>query len=147
MRLRRLQVVALAVGLLAGCAQLGPRVVLDKGISFKGNESLQQAFRLYWGLRSKGDFEQAFKMEAPYVQEMVALGMYHNYIRLFSKARPKAIHIYRMESEETFFVTLDCRAVYQVNGNEKTRDFQDRWVSVEGKWYHVLKNRLMFPQL
>jgi hypothetical protein len=149
MRSGRLQIVALAIGLLVGCAaaQAGPRVVADKGVSFQQNEALRQAFQRYWGFRAKGDFLDAFKMEAPYIQEMVSPDTYHDYIRLFSKVQLDEIHIYRMDSEEPFFVSLECRGVYQQKGKPETRDFLDHWVRADGKWYHVIKNPLMFPQL
>lgn len=148
MRTRWLLISALTFGLLAGCAPLTPRVVLEKNVSLKKNEALVQAFKRYWAFRVKENVDEAFKLEAPYVQEMVAPGRYRNYLKLYGKARLKSVHIYAVRVESSFHICLQCRGEYEVKGKkEETRDFDDCWVEVKGKWYHVLKNPLIFPKL
>ncbi len=132
---------------LAGCAPLAPRVVVDQGIDLKGNQALLQTFKRYWAYRAKGDMDEAFKLEAPYVQEMLSRGRYRNFLNLFSKAQLKEVHIYGIASQEPFYICLNSREIYERKGKKETRDFRDCWVEVNRKWYHVLENPLMFPQL
>lgn len=148
MRTRWVLIFTLSFGLLASCAPLTPSVVIEKEAGFKDNRGLVQAFERYWAYRVKENVSEAFALEAPYVQEMVSPGRYRNYLRLYGKARLKAVHIYAVEPESTQYLCLDCKGVYELNSEkEETRDFQDCWVKVNGKWYHVLKNPLIFPRL
>jgi len=148
MRTRRVLIFSLVFGLLAGCAPLTPKVVIEKDVRLKDNRALIQTFQRYWAYRIKENIDEAFAMEAPYVQEMVSLGRYRNYLRLYGKARLKAVHIYKVEPESEQYLCLDCRGFYELKGEKKeTRDFRDCWVRVNGKWYHVLKNPLIFPSL
>ncbi len=138
----------LLIGIGAGCARVsGPAVTLDRSVSIDGKSGLLETFRAYWALRTKGDADGAFRLEAPYAQEMVPMQRYRNYIRLFHGARLVNVEIYGVDSSEAFFSTcLDCRAVYEGKGGGGQRDFRDCWVEVDGSWYHVLNNPLIFPQ-
>jgi len=148
MRTRWVLIFTLVLGVLAGCAPLTPRIVFEKDVSLKGNEPLVQTFQRYWAYRVKEKVNDAFKLEAPYVQEMVSPGRYRNYLRLYGKGRLKAVNIYAVHAETAHSLCLDCRGLYQPEGKkEETRDFQDCWVEVNGKWYHALKNPLLFPRL
>jgi hypothetical protein len=60
----------------------------------------------------------------------------------------KSVLIYAVHAESAHYICLDCRGVYEVKGKkDETRDFQDCWVEVNRKWYHVLINPLIFPRL
>jgi len=138
----------LVFGVLAGCAPLTPKVVFEKGVSLKDNKGLAKVFQRYWAYRVKENVNEAFKLEAPYVQEMVSPGRYRNYLRLYGKGRLQSVSIYAVHAETAYYLCLDCRGLYQPKGKkEETRDFQDCWVKVNGKWYHVLQNPLLFPRL
>lgn len=148
MRTRWVLILTLVCGVLAGCAPPAPRVVLEKDVSLKDNPGLVQVFQRYWAFRVKENVNEAFALEAPYVQEMVAPGRYRNYLRLYGKGRLKEVQIYALHAETAYSICLDCRGVYQPEGKkEETRDFQDCWVKVNETWYHVLKNPLLFPRL
>jgi len=141
----------LLVGIGAGCAPRvsGPVVTLDRSaVSINGKSGLLKTFRTYWALRAKGDADGAFRLEAPYVQDVVFIQKYRNYVHLFHKARLVKVEIYGVDSGKAFFsACLDCRAAYEGKGGREQRDFRDCWVEVDGSWYHVLNNPLIFPQL
>jgi len=140
----------LLMGIVAGCARVsGPAVTLDRSVSIDGKSGLLETFRAYWALRTKGDADGAFRLEAPYVQEVVPMQRYRNYVRLFRGARLVNVEIYGVDSNESFssLTCLDCRAAYEGKGGGEQRDFRDCWVKVDGSWYHVLNNPLIFPQL
>ena len=140
----------LLVGIVAGCARVsGPAVTLDRSVSIAGKSGLLETFRAYWALRTEGDADGAFRLEAPYAQEMVSIQKYRNYVRLFRGARLVKVEIYGVDSNKKspFLACLDCRAVYESKGGGEQRDFRDCWVKVDGSWYHVLNNPLIFPQL
>lgn len=140
-------VAALLALLTAGCGVNS--TLVKNGDRLRDHEQLLASFNHYWSVRAGNDAKASFNLEAPYVQEMTSFNRY----RLYAAARGRNIRLVKVEIlsldwEQPFYCLINCRLVYKAeNGRKVVRNLRDRWVLAAGRWSHVLKNPMFFPEL
>lgn len=108
---------------------------------FWADKDLKKKFTDYWGFRLAGNIAEAFKIEAPYVQEMVNYKRYESFLKKVKdgldviKLRKQ---IRRTEHLIEFHASI-------MDGKDEIAGLRDTWVFVNGKWYHVFEDRLILP--
>lgn len=110
---------------------------------FWPSEAMKKEFIQYWTLRSEGAYEETFKMEAPYLQEIVPIAIYRSYVDN-RKRKISGIRLIRLDSEISGAWIASIELIY---GDEhKGSDgvfLKDRWVQVGNRWYHVIRDPVM----
>lgn len=117
--------------------------------SFWPEESLEQVFAGYWTKRfAKADPEELMALEAPHFQEMVALQRYQAFMQNLPQGSIQEIEIASaMQVTEHLFV-ISMRISYICSkGEQRAFSLRDRWVQVQEKWYHLLRDPMIFPGL
>ena len=112
------------------------------------DEKLTKAFRKYWFLRFDGQIERIFKMEAPYIQEMLPYEKYAHYMKGARNNRLVEIEPLNIEkkTDELYEVKFHQRFIAP-NGKEKEIYLTEEWVNAGGKWYHLFQDPLLFPSI
>jgi len=145
----------LLMAVCGGCAHKAPAKLTipvtyaEKGKAeghFWPDPSLKSVFERYWAARLQGDSDTAFEMEAPYFQEMIPKGLYKNYVKNARNNEWLGMELVNLIQDPAYFVELSMRLTYKGRKMRPGTVFmKDRWVEVEGQWYHVLRDRLIFP--
>ena len=143
---------------LAGCAGMETKesarikIVYDraekesKEVVWPGG-GLEKAFRVYWSSRFAGLWKTTWEMEAPYFREMVREKKYENFIKSHGGAEDVSIDIENISLETDNLANIHCE-ISQINNKEKKSYFlKDKWVQVQGKWYHVISDPILFPSV
>ena len=145
--------------LLNGCAGLSilpssgmanlvyPEGQEDEIVKSWPDEKLTKAFRKYWFLRFDGQIERIFKMEAPYIQEMLPYEKYAHYMKGARNNRLVEIEPLGIEkkTDELYEVKFYQRFIAP-NGKEKEIYLTEEWVEAGGKWYHLFQDASHVPQ-
>jgi len=132
--------------LSVGCATLPDKLVdvvyvQENGGSQWPDKKLEKQFRTYWSKRFAGPVEDGYNMENPYFRELVPLGKYRNYVHNALKSKLTKVEIQRVEQVSDYMVKIDCTVLIQ-SGDDKPTEVMmaDRWVYVEEKWCHVIRD-------
>lgn len=147
------------IGIGMGCGTLGNRgpsidVIYTKNAMDKGGpdiwpeKSLRNAFSRYWALRFEGDIDAMWEMEAPYIQEMADPDRYHEYMRNTGRNKLKDIEMIDIVQKNDYLAEIQVN-VYVEKRNDDTEEvyLKDEWVKAGGQWYHLLRDKLLFPYL
>jgi hypothetical protein len=85
-------------------------------------------------------------MEALFFQEMVPPDRYHAFVQGGKPNQLLSVEIQGLERLTEYFVVIDCTLRFKMkNGELKETFLQDRWVHSGDKWYHVIRNPIIFP--
>jgi hypothetical protein len=109
---------------------------------------LKNRFAHYWDLRLKGRSDKTFAMEAPHVQFILPQKRYDTYIKNLAVNELIHTEILNISKTDQYLYEIEFNLHLLVRDqNQKQFFYRERWVNVEDKWYHVLQDRLIFPQL
>ncbi len=139
-----------------GCAtrEISPEIQPDKqekaSIDIRCPEDFQwpdsafeNMFRKYWGLRKQGDSAEAWKMEAPYIHEMVIKGRYLSYYGT-ERNDWKTIQILKKSQGSDSMIYIEFNMDTQNSeGERKDVYFRDFWVYYDGRWVHAIKDMFL----
>lgn len=130
-----------------GCATAPTKtvqIVYNRGIAegFWQDEILEDKFKEYWFNRFSGEVEDNYNSESPYFQEMVSLGKYRSYVQNARRSVLVRMEIAGIEKISDYLIKIECNAVLVRDGKQIEVSMADRWVNVDGKWYHVIKDPL-----
>ena len=128
-----------------GCGEGKLKIEGSKEL-FNKVPGLYDVFKEYWSCRAKLDADNAFKFEAPHIQFMIRKKAYRAYINWFGKATLQAIEPYKVECEKDFYCCVDMKMDFVIKKDKKhdIREGRDCWIKVGGKWWHVMRNPLLF---
>lgn len=143
--------IAITIGLMVLC---GCAVFADKHISITylhNNESskwpdkkLEKLFQDYWFNRFAGAVEEGYRIETPYIREMISLGKYNNYVKHAAANKLMNMEIREITKETEFLVSVSCAMQTQAAGGKPiTTPIIDRWVLVGKNWFHVIKDPIL----
>jgi hypothetical protein len=150
-------VMAIACLVVAGCGVFGGKALPEAQVVYSKESgltpeqllpdgNLRKAFARYWGLRFAGKVDEAFAMEAPYFQEMVGMNRYRLFVQGTRKNQLIEMEIRGVERKTDHFYEIQCRPRFKTpEGEIKEIYMVDRWVDVDGTWFHVLKDSVVFP--
>jgi hypothetical protein len=145
------------VGLvLAGCASVASKDRAEVVVTYSKDlqvppdrlwpdEELKRTFSRYWRLRFAGEVDEAYKLEAPFFQEMTSIGRYRVYVPKLRKD-VQSVEVRGLNRKTSHLVTIEC-LVRMRTAEGELRDvyLEDAWVSVREKWYHVIRDPIFFP--
>jgi hypothetical protein len=103
-------------------------------------ESLLQKLLKYWKYKGLREAEKAYQYEAPHIKYQLDS---KKYIALHKKARKlNAVKFLNIEEKEDLAI---IRVSIFFMDNDKLSDavLNDRWIKLEGVWYHAYENRLI----
>lgn len=134
----------------SGCAHK-PAIPLEysQDISqvFHPPEDLVKNLDRYWSLRSQGQLENAYEMEAPYIREITPFSMYSKILGNTPTIQKIKVINVRAVSNVYYEITLTLFLEIK-DGQSKTSSLVDKWVLVKDTWTHVIKDpvfREYFP--
>ncbi len=145
------------IAFVDGCASLpegvsevtvlySPEMNIDPG-EYWPDSKLEKKFIRYWSLRFGGAWEEAYAMEAPYFQTMIAPRHYKLYLANVKKLELKELRLKKMSRSGKDLYLIDCvMKIRKVNGMIGKTRFRDRWILVDGKWLHVVKDPVFFNE-
>jgi hypothetical protein len=157
MRTRTVIVAVLMCLWAAGCASLGLKPAIEAPVTYSKDagaqpeklwpdEGLRKAFSHYWGLRFAGMVEDAYALEAPYFKEMVPMGRYRLYTEGTRKNELVEMEVRAVNKQTDHFFEIQCLSRLRTpDGSLKEIHLVDRWVDVDGTWFHVLRDPVVFP--
>jgi len=129
----------------------GAKLIYSKDMSitpesFWHNKQFKDAFANYWLLRFTKKIDAAFKLEAPYFQEMANFQRYRTFMEGVKDDLVEIELKDRIQVTERF-VVIKCIIRLNTNSAEgiKNVPIVDYWVYAGEKWYHVLIDKLIFP--
>ena len=105
--------------------------------------SLDKSVSTYWHIRAKKDFKNLFSLEAPYIQFLTPFRIYRIY--LAHTITPEKIEIIKRRCG-TQKEGIYCDLYLKLTENNKSSFIHDEWVYIADRWYHVIKDRIVFPQ-
>jgi hypothetical protein len=110
-------------------------------------KSLKKAFTEYWNLRYSDSWKNAYQKEAPYFQAIVTRAKYENIVKTTHLNRIDKVVVRSMQKVTDHYYEIQITLNLITSNNEK-KDvmFTDRWVYAGDKWYHVMRDMLLFPK-
>jgi len=130
---------------ISGCA-IQPKVPLtynkDVPAAVLPSDELENRLLQYWSFRSLGNFEEAYKMEAPYIRELISSSTYAN---LFAKgAAIDRIEILQIKPVSNRFYQIKMKLFYPMNDKSINNSVHiDGWVKPEKTWFHMKKDPVL----
>ena len=110
--------------------------------------TLEKRFANYWFLRFQGSVEQGFALEAPHVKELIPLRKYRMYVQGAALNKLIEVRVLKIRKLSDHLIEVPLRLHFlDKGGKATTTDRVDRWVRVDGQWYHVLRNKVLFPHI
>jgi hypothetical protein len=106
------------------------------------DNSMEKQFSEYWFNRFSGRVEDNYAAEYPYFQDRISLSQYRAYVQHAAKNSLLKMEIQKIRNVSDYLVTVDCLATIQIGNEQNQVSLVDRWVLVDGKWYHVIKDPL-----
>ena len=148
----------LASVLFVGCSTLSPQVAPPATITYSldagdrpdqlwPDDQLREVFARYWSLRFSNQSQEAFKLEAPYFQEMVEEARYRIYVS--GPARNELINIEVRDLVQITAYCVEITMVANIKINSKKKKemvLHDRWVNAGDQWYHIVRDPIFFKE-
>lgn len=107
---------------------------------------LAQAFEKYWSAFAREDMDACLEMEAPHFRFVVDRERYVNYFDIVTKGEVTKVEILEPHARTPFFAEVPIWLIKRTPSGEVVRiGMKDRWVKVQGRWYHVIRDPLVFP--
>jgi len=135
------------VFLAVGCSGIRHQIKVENQVELD-KEFIRRVVS-YWQNRYNLEVKSAFSQEAPYVQEMVSLEKYANYLKLYVKQTPilTKVSLKKVTKQNKSDVCLDVELFLRYKDKTVKRELEDCWLKLRKTWYHVLRNPLIFPEL
>ena len=109
----------------------------------KVDRRFRQVFDRYWVARSNLNWPIIYSMEAPHVRWAYSDT---DFYRKFGRAgRVVSVEVLGVDKVHSKVVDASLKVVFRnpFNGREDTMYPKDRWIEVNGNWYHVWKITLL----
>ena len=114
---------------------------------FWPDEKFKDVFISYWLWRFQGKAEEAFQIEAPYFQEIISDTHYRKYVQL-NPNRIVGIKFLDIQMMTQRFYFIDFALVLEGDQNyEKSVGLRDEWIFYNEEWYHVWRDKFIFPSV
>jgi len=113
---------------------------------FWPDKGLKKAFAEYWNLRYSKFWKNCYEKEAPYFQEMVSRSRYENVVKTTHLNSIVNIEVRSIQKITSTFYEIQI-SLHVIGSNTEKKEIlvTDRWVYVEGNWYHVIRDMFIFP--
>lgn len=107
---------------------------------------LAKAFETYWAAFARRNVEACLSMEAPHFRFLVQRSQYAHYIEIVTKGDIKGLEILEPVLRTPFFVEVPMWVLKSSSSGEVLRiGMKDRWVKIQGRWFHLIRDPLAFP--
>lgn len=110
------------------------------------NAALAQAFIDYWKFFIDGNHEGAYAAEAPHFRFLYGEDRYSPYF--FGATKSGIYEVQAMDPvlKGDFCAEIPIYVMKKLANGEITRfGMRDRWIQVQGRWYHLLRDPIAFP--
>lgn len=121
--------------LFTGCALKplnSPYAKVDQNLTFDNSKTalLGEAFVEYWHYRSSRLYNKSYAFELPYYRYLHSLEEYTQY-----NNAANADFMITMNKIELIQDNI-AKITYLYQKNDYTQTLQDKWIFVDGRWYH-----------
>lgn len=117
-----------------------PNVTMEyKGIKNKKTKKLIDSFREYWQMRVEGNYKKSYQFELPYQRYIIDYEKYRKMLGLYAKNKVILVDIVYPHKD----IAIVTR---KMQGRKKVQLKKDKWIYVNGKWYHKFFQTI-FPPL
>jgi len=122
--------------LLDGCSVKSYNFIIqNKKATKKMDRKLFYRFAEYWDAIRKKNFERSYKMELPYIQYVYDISYYK---KALQNIQVKKIEVYKVEYKDpVYIITIKLGNSWQ----------KDKWIEIDGEYYHILKDPILFPKM
>ena len=118
-------------------------VLIQQSNAYLCPVELKKQVKDYWVTRAKKDFKRLYLMEAPYIQFLAPFKIYKIY--LSNTIKPIEIKIQHAQCKKYKQGTYcDLYLKLKEKDSNKIIFIHDYWVLVGDKWYHIIKDPLVF---
>jgi hypothetical protein len=104
-------------------------------------EELKRRFSEYWEAASLNDFNTTYEYELPYLNFLKSLDWYID----FKQGSKKHYKVLTLDVKTEFGDSDIAIITMKVELNNFTRKIADKWVLVNGIWYHYYSQSLLPP--
>ena len=101
---------------------------------------LYNAFNRYWDYRENFDWNSIYDMEAPHVRWATDLIRFKKIFALASKLLNVNVVQVEKVTNEIYDIHVKSRMISVRTGNEMEVWTDEKWIKVDGKWFHVWKS-------
>lgn len=103
------------------------------------SNELEKKLLEYWSLKSKGELEALYAMEAPYIKEITPLSIYK---KIFADTPAlEKLEVLNVRADSNLYYEITLRLYYEKRSGEMFPPVVvDKWVKVGGTWTHVIKD-------
>lgn len=143
-------IISFGLLMLCGCAGMESRQVKlvyaqNQEVGGWPDASLEKQFNKYWYDRFAGRVEESYMMETPYLREVVDPDKYRIYVMHASVNRLDHIEVQKIKHETDSLISIACVMQTTTIGSQKPVETVviDRWLTMKGKWYHVIKDPIL----
>jgi len=130
----KIEILFFCLIIFAGCS------IKDTVKNGSGEEALRERVAMYWGHKIKEELDKSYVYEDPYYRNKVSMV---NYIKEYNtrvvkwlSASTQSVNI----KDDTALVDVKLRVRVrppQMKATEYDSLLQEKWVKVDGIWYHV----------
>jgi hypothetical protein len=142
--------ITIAIMILYGCSASVNKnvpIVYPQNAEFGGwpDKDLENRFQEYWFNRFAGRVEDNYRMETPYFREVIGFERYNNYVRHAVINKLVNVEIQKITKETDFLIGITCVMRTQPASGGRPFDTRivDKWLFIDKKWYHVLKDEIL----
>jgi len=100
--------------------------------------SLKNRFETYWLYRANRKFNLCYSYEMPYLRYLYSKNWYLNYF--FYSRKIKRIKVLKINCKNKNICYISMLLYY---GSKNPVFFKDKWVKVDGVWYHRFYDRVL----
>ncbi len=130
----------------SGCAYKSTKITQNLSVKIE-NANLKNTVYSFWNYRLNNDFENMYKLEIPYFRYLYDFELYKSYYKnhLFEPT-DKVIIKSLVNSKDNSNIIMSFIEVVDKNNNVKLK-WNDSWADVDGSFYHITKDFLIFKEM
>lgn len=117
----------------------GQIISFEPGVEGKLPKELKKAFINYWAARARLDWETIYNMEAPHLRWRYSKEAFMD--RYGRAPKPVSVKVTggNLLTDQVADVSITLVLPDKRTGKEETVYPRDRWLKVNGQWYHIWK--------
>lgn len=135
-----IKIITALIILLASCVSVGVSLANQSAPTDAAPaQGLQDRVRAFWQARAVGDMITAYQYEAYKATHKRSLQVYVRKAGQVAYRRADVIDVRELESDQALAI-VEVETIIQGLPSPLTTRFNDRWIKIEGEWYHASKH-------
>lgn len=141
---------------MSGCSSFAKKSGSACGIPLEDNavefeklwtdQKLKDAFCEYWTLRYSGSLQETYELEAPLFRDKVSIEKYEIYVKRTVNNDLVKLVVNGVGGDPDAISHVDSNFYLKTkSGEEISSSIRDKWIQVDGKWFHAMRDPFFFP--